>query len=128
MIQADGDAGEDGGQRREVRSMYGLTLRSEGKMRAQVCASTSHNANSRMGIRAAPENSKLVAPGCIERHGNTDKGVNVGEKRTQKGTNFCKVNCIFQICSFLLKLMLVVQAKCVGMKNEEKKRYANCVF
>lgn len=121
MIQVDGDVGGEGGQCREVRSMYGPTLCSEGKMGAQFCASASHNANSRMEIRAAPENSKFVVPGCIERHGNTDKGVKVGEKRTlQKGTNFCKVNCIFQICSFLLKLRLVVQAKCVGMKNGKK--------
>lgn len=95
MIQADGDAGEDGGQHREVRSMYGLTLRSEGKMRAQVCASASHNANSRMGIRAAPENSKLVAPGCVERHGNTDKGVNVGEKRTSERNQFLQSELCF---------------------------------
>lgn len=63
MIQADGDAGGDGGQCREVRSMCGPILCSEGKMRALVCASASHNANSRMEIRAAPENFKLVAPG-----------------------------------------------------------------
>lgn len=64
-------------------------------MRAQVCASPSHNGNSRMEVRAAPENSKLVAPGCIERHGNTDKGVNVGEKRTTERNQFLQSELYF---------------------------------
>lgn len=64
MIQANGDAGGDGGQRREVRSVYGLTLRSEGKMRAQVCASASHNANSRMESRAPQKTPNLLLQGA----------------------------------------------------------------
>lgn len=39
------------------------TLCSEGRIRAEVGDSASDNGNNRMGIMAAPENSKIVAPG-----------------------------------------------------------------
>lgn len=123
MVQADGNSGRDGEKCREVRRMRRLRLCvPNGELEQRFV--TPHLTMGTTGWKSwLPQKiQKLLLQGCIKRHWTTNKGVNVGEKKNYKRKPITvKWIIFFKSASFFPKLLLVVQAKGMGMKNEKKK-------